>query len=74
MTIGSDRSGSPIIRAIIALAKSLNMTTIAEGIETTEQLQELIALGCDEGQGFLFSKPKPADEVLQGYKSQQAAA
>ena len=74
MTIGSDRSGSPIIRAIIALAKSLNMTTIAEGIETTEQLQELIALGCDEGQGFLFSKPKPADEVLQGYKSQQVAA
>jgi EAL domain-containing protein (putative c-di-GMP-specific phosphodiesterase class I) len=74
MSMGSDRSGTPIVRAIIALAKSLNMSTIAEGVETREQLQELIALGCGEAQGFLFSRPRPAVEVLQGYKTRQAAA
>jgi diguanylate cyclase (GGDEF)-like protein len=74
MTMGSDRSGTPIVRAIIALANSLNMTTVAEGVETRDQLQELTELGCTYAQGFLFSKPLPAREVLQGYDSKQAAA
>jgi diguanylate cyclase (GGDEF)-like protein len=74
MTMGSDRSGTPIVRAIIALANSLNMTTVAEGVETREQLQELTGLGCNYAQGFLFSRPLPARDILPGYGATQAAA
>ncbi len=74
MTIGTERSGAPIIRAIIALANSLGMTTIGEGVETPEQLRELIALGCSEAQGYLFSKPQPASQILNGYVPRVEAA
>jgi diguanylate cyclase (GGDEF)-like protein len=57
-------SGSKlIIRAIISLGKSLGMKTIAEGVETTEQLNQMKAEGCDEAQGFLISHPMPATEI-----------
>lgn len=48
------------------MARSLNLDTIAEGIELTEQLTELRAAGCQSGQGFLFAKPlaSPALEAL----------
>ncbi len=52
-----------IIRAISALGTSLGMTTTAEGVETQAQLRMLEAEGCNEVQGFLFSKPRPAAEV-----------
>lgn len=52
-----------IIRAIIGLGKSLGMQTIAEGVETIEQLNQLKAEGCDEAQGFLFSHPVPATDI-----------
>ena len=44
------------------MAKSLNLRTIAEGIETHDALESLMMHGCDEAQGFLFSKPIPASE------------
>ena len=47
-----------IIRLITGMAKSLNMKTIAEGVETQEQMESLQALGCDFGQGYLFGKPQ----------------
>lgn len=47
-----------IIKAIVALSKSFNYITVAEGIETKEQEDKLIELGVDLGQGYLFSKPK----------------
>ncbi len=52
-----------IVRTIIGLAKSLNMTTTAEGVETEEQLAWLRSEGCTEVQGYLFSLPRPASEV-----------
>ncbi|WP_407175477.1 EAL domain-containing protein [Bradyrhizobium sp. STM 3562] len=57
-------SGSKlIIRSVISLGKSLGMTTTAEGVETIEQLNQLLAEGCNEAQGFLFSRPVPATEI-----------
>jgi len=53
-----------IIDAIIAMAHALNLSVTAEGIETPEQLATLRRLGCDSGQGFLFSRPAPPDEIL----------
>lgn len=50
-----------IAEAIISMSRSLGLATIAEGIETAEQAQWLKNRGCDEGQGYLFSKPMPAE-------------
>ncbi len=52
-----------IIRAVVGLSSSLGITTTAEGVETTEQLESLRREGCTEVQGFLFSAAKPADEL-----------
>jgi EAL domain-containing protein (putative c-di-GMP-specific phosphodiesterase class I) len=46
-----------IVRAIIALARALGKTVVAEGLETLEQVERLTALGCDYGQGFFFARP-----------------
>jgi diguanylate cyclase (GGDEF)-like protein len=52
-----------IVRAISGLGRSLNITTTAEGVETTEQLDRLRAEGCNEVQGFLFSAARPAGDI-----------
>jgi len=59
------RGPGPICEAILSVAEKLRLSTSAEGIETEEQRQALIALGCPCGQGFLFSKPKPYGELFQ---------
>ncbi|MFD0463277.1 putative bifunctional diguanylate cyclase/phosphodiesterase [Microvirga aerilata] len=51
-----------IINAIVELGRSLGMTVTAEGIETAEQLELLRGAGCHEGQGYLFSRPRPSYE------------
>ena len=56
-------AASAIVRAVADLGGSLGMTTIAEGIETAEQLAEMRAAGCTEGQGYLIGRPMPASEV-----------
>jgi EAL domain-containing protein (putative c-di-GMP-specific phosphodiesterase class I) len=48
-----------IVRAVLAIADSLGLAVVAEGIETEEQQAELLALGCRKGQGYLFSRPVP---------------
>ncbi len=55
---------SPVIEAIMAMAESLKMSVVAEGVETREQLSYLKKLGCDYAQGFLISRPLPATEIL----------
>lgn len=53
-----------LVSSIIAMAQALGQKTIAEGVETQEQLQQLTALGCDYIQGYLFSKPLPEKELI----------
>ena len=54
-----------IVRTVVALAKALGLTVIAEGIETIHQLHQLRVLGSEYGQGFLFSRPVPENEIDQ---------
>jgi len=61
--IETDPEDAAIIHAVVAMAHSLELQVTAEGVETRGQLDALARLGCDEYQGFLFSKPLPAIEV-----------
>jgi EAL domain-containing protein (putative c-di-GMP-specific phosphodiesterase class I) len=61
--IAEPDGSSPIVQAVVNIASARNMTTTAEGVETEAQKQLLRALGCTEMQGFLFSRPRPAQEV-----------
>ncbi len=61
--IADDASSLAIVQAVISIAKSRDIATTAEGVETQEQLELLRALGCTEMQGYLFSTPKPAAEL-----------
>jgi diguanylate cyclase (GGDEF)-like protein/PAS domain S-box-containing protein len=54
---------SSIVQAVVNIASALNMTTVAEGVETGDQRELLSRLGCTEMQGYLFSAPRPATEV-----------
>lgn len=63
--IGKKTKSSEITRTIILLAHTLNLDVVAEGIETTSQMEQLQALHCDRGQGFLFSLPLTPDEANQ---------
>jgi diguanylate cyclase (GGDEF)-like protein/PAS domain S-box-containing protein len=60
---GHDGGSEAIIRSTVALAHSLGLRVIAEGVESDEQADRLRALRCDHGQGFLFSKPLRAERV-----------
>jgi diguanylate cyclase (GGDEF)-like protein/PAS domain S-box-containing protein len=56
-----------IVQAVTTMAERLNMTTVAEGIETVDQRQKLRELGCTAMQGFLFSRPKPVRECIEQF-------
>lgn len=82
-TIKIDRSfvqgaatGSPeslaIIRAVVAMADSLEMTTTAEGVETSRELEVVRALGCGKIQGYYFGRPVPANEAMAMFRQQHA--
>ncbi|MBB4004599.1 putative bifunctional diguanylate cyclase/phosphodiesterase [Aurantimonas endophytica] len=60
---GSDKGDEAIVQAIVDLAQAVGMTTTAEGVETSGQRDLLAAMGCDQLQGFLLSRPLPAREI-----------
>jgi len=60
-----DTADSSLIAAVVAMAKSLGITTVAEGVETSEQAHHLLRLGVDSVQGFLYSRPVSADRFLE---------
>ena len=61
--VTAQNENAQILQTIVALAQNLNLRTVAEGIETYEQLEILQDLKCDLGQGFLFSKPLPKEKA-----------
>jgi len=67
-----DRDSMAIVRAVLSLAESLDMSTTAEGIETVELAETLTALGCVVGQGFHFAEPLPADEAYAYWAERNA--
>jgi EAL domain-containing protein (putative c-di-GMP-specific phosphodiesterase class I) len=72
----AETGGSSIVQAVVNIAAARHMTTTAEGVETERQQELLRGLGCTEMQGYLFSPPKPAEEVrriLLAHRSRPAA-
>jgi diguanylate cyclase (GGDEF)-like protein/PAS domain S-box-containing protein len=63
--LGHEPQDASIAAAVISLAHALGLDTVAEGVETEEQLTILRSLGCDLGQGYLFGRPAPIDETVQ---------
>ena len=58
-----DHDAASLVQAVVFIASSLGITSVAEGVETPAQAEQLARLGCAEVQGFLFSKPLPPDEL-----------
>ncbi|BFM13692.1 hypothetical protein R50072_38450 [Simiduia litorea] len=63
--ITQDREQHALVMAVIQLAHSLKLSTVAEGVETAEQLKRLRELGCDEVQGFWLGSPQPIEDILR---------
>jgi EAL domain-containing protein (putative c-di-GMP-specific phosphodiesterase class I) len=61
--LGLDPTADAMVRAFVQLAHSLGLIAVAEGVETARQRDELVALGCDCFQGYLWSTPLPPDAV-----------
>jgi diguanylate cyclase (GGDEF)-like protein/PAS domain S-box-containing protein len=65
--LGMDREDERIVAAVIGLARDLGLRSIAEGVETPEQLAQLRGLGCDQAQGYLFARPLPAIDLPRAF-------
>lgn len=71
--VATDRKTRAIVETIVELARALHMNVVAEGIETEDQLAGLIDAGCHTGQGFLFSRPIPAEAAEKLLETRIAA-
>ncbi len=72
--LNTDPRNAAIVRAIVTLAKALDLSVTGEGIETPEQATDLEALGCDRGQGYYFSHPGPAATIGRVLAERRLAA
>ena len=72
--IGDSRGDESIIQAVIGLARNLGLVTVAEGVETAQQLAFLREAGCDQIQGFYFGKPQPSEIFLNSWHQAASAA
>lgn len=70
----AEPDAAAIVRAVVGLGERLGMGIVAEGVETAEQLDLVRSEGCDEVQGFLFSRPLPANEVQAFLRSRRVSA
>jgi diguanylate cyclase (GGDEF)-like protein/PAS domain S-box-containing protein len=61
--LATDRQDTQIVEAIVSLAGALRLTTVAEGVETDQQLDALVALGCDAAQGYLLGRPMTVEQI-----------
>jgi diguanylate cyclase (GGDEF)-like protein/PAS domain S-box-containing protein len=61
--MAADSTDREVVAAVVGMCRALNLVVVAEGIETPEQAEVLRELGCDIGQGFLFAKPLPAEQM-----------
>ncbi|HEY3375149.1 MAG TPA: EAL domain-containing protein [Candidatus Aquicultor sp.] len=64
-TLLEDPNDAAIVTAIIAMVQNLSLKVTSEGVETAEQLEFLRSLKCDEIQGYIFSRPLPADKLTK---------
>ncbi|MGH1372223.1 MAG: putative bifunctional diguanylate cyclase/phosphodiesterase [Cellvibrionaceae bacterium] len=69
MRLQDDEESQAIVFSVLELCRRLSLETVAEGVETAEQVAYLAENGCSEGQGYLFARPMPADEVLDFLRS-----
>ena len=67
--VPEETAGKILVKTIIALARGFNLTTIAEGVETQEQLDFIWQVGCNQSQGYLHSKPVPSSELAELLKN-----
>lgn len=68
----ANEGGGLIAETIVSLGKRIGLSTIAEGVETEAQLQAILAMGCDEVQGYLFAKPMPAPQLIEYLRQNQS--
>jgi EAL domain-containing protein (putative c-di-GMP-specific phosphodiesterase class I) len=71
--LGVGPQSEQIVSSVIDLAHALGLKVVAEGVETVDQLEVLRSLGCDLAQGFLFSVPKPAEEIAASFPMPMSA-
>ncbi|HET9443484.1 MAG TPA: EAL domain-containing protein, partial [Acidimicrobiales bacterium] len=68
--LGPDPKGGALLTGMVDLAHALGLTVVAEGVETSDQLAGLTAIGCDVAQGYFFAKPQPAQAVAAFLRSE----
>ncbi len=68
-----DQDDTTIVKTILAMAQALNLRVIAEGVETQEQYDFLAELGCAEGQGYLFARPMPCEDLISFFRDRECA-
>ncbi|MFM7484545.1 MAG: EAL domain-containing protein, partial [Burkholderiaceae bacterium] len=63
--LGKDAQASTLCETMVSVGRNLDISVVAEGVETTEQLSLLQQMGCDQIQGYLISPPLPPDEIVK---------